>query len=86
MLLLKQIEPEQVPEIVSDEMELREFKSSEVNLYKDFVGFPLIRKELQDIVKYLEYLNSLDQDGMHDKRKMLIQSECGSLFLGRTGT
>ncbi len=67
-------------------MELREFESSEVSLYKDFIGFPLIREELWDIVKYLEYLNRLDQDEMHDQRKMLIQSECGSLFLGRTGT
>jgi len=67
-------------------MELREFESSEVSLYKDFIGFPIIREELRDIVKYLEYLNRLDQDEMHDQRKMLIQSECGSLFLGRTGT
>ena len=67
-------------------MEIREFESNEVNLDKDFVGFPLIREELRDIVKYLEYLNKLNQEGEHDHRKMLIQSECGSLFLGRTGT
>jgi hypothetical protein len=67
-------------------MELREFESSEVSLYKNFVGFPLIHEELRDIVKYLEYLNSLNREEMHDQRKMIIQSECGSLFLGRTGT
>jgi len=72
--------------MVSGEMELREFESSEVSLYRDFVGFPLIREELQDLVKYLEYLSRLDRDRMHDQRKTLIQSESGSLFLGRTGT
>jgi len=72
--------------IVGDKMELREFESSEVSLYKDFIGFLSIREELLDIVKYLEYLNKLNQEGKRDHRKMLIQSECGSLFLGRTGT
>lgn len=67
-------------------MELREFEQSDVSLHKDFVGFPLIHEELQDIVNYLGYLNKLDQDGKHDQRRMLVQSECGYLFLGRSGT
>jgi hypothetical protein len=67
-------------------MELREFESSDVSLSRNFVGFPLLRDELQDLVKYLEYLRRLDQGGKHDQRQMLIQSESGSLFLGRTGT
>lgn len=67
-------------------MGIREFESNEISLNEDFIGFPLLREELQDIVKYLDYLNQLDHEGMHDQRKLLIQSECGSLFLGRTGT
>ena len=67
-------------------MKLGEFESNDVSLHENFVGFPLILKELQDIVKYLEYLNKLDQDGKQDRRRMLIQSECGSLFLGESGT
>ena len=67
-------------------MELVEFESNGVSLSNDFIGFPLIREELLDIVKYLQYLTQLDHDAKHDQRRMLIQSECGSLFLGRTGT
>ena len=67
-------------------MELRKFDSSNVRLNRDFVGFPLIHNELLDIVKYLDYLTKLDQEGKYDQRRMLIQSECGSLFLGRSGT
>jgi SpoVK/Ycf46/Vps4 family AAA+-type ATPase len=66
-------------------MELREFESREVSLDTDFIGFPSIREELQDIVKYLAFLNTLSQEGKHDHKKLLLQSECGSLFLGRTG-
>ena len=75
-----------IVKMVRGAMELREFESSDVSFYRDFVGFPLLRDELQDLVKYLEYLRRLDRDGMHDQRRMLIQSESGSLFLGRTGT
>ena len=67
-------------------MELGEFESSAVSFDRDFVGFPMIHRELQDVVKYLGYLTKLDQDGKHDQRRMLVQSECGSLFLGRSGT
>ncbi|MCJ7785405.1 MAG: AAA family ATPase, partial [Desulfobacterales bacterium] len=67
-------------------MKLGEFEANDVNFEKNFVGFPLILKELKDIVKYLEYLTKLDQAGKQDQRRMLMQSECGSLFLGGSGT
>ncbi|MCK4953240.1 ATP-binding protein [Candidatus Bathyarchaeota archaeon] len=67
-------------------MDLKEFKPREISLYENFVGFPSIHKELCDIVGYLKYLNKLTKDGNHEHKKMLIQAESGSLFLGRTGT
>jgi len=67
-------------------MELKEFKPREISLYTDFVGFPSIKEELRDIANYLGHLNRLTQDGMDDQRRMLVQAESGSLFLGRTGT
>src|SRR4030042_4143032 len=67
-------------------MTLREFKSNDVTLHENFVGFPLLLKELQDLGKYLEYLNKLDHEGKQPQRRMLLQSECGALFLGGSGT
>ena len=66
-------------------MGLREFEPREISLSKDFVGFPTIQGELNDIVNYLGHLQKLTRDGKDDYRRMLVQAECGALFLGRTG-
>ena len=67
-------------------MELKEFKPRSISLHGDFVGFPLIHEELRDIVNYLGHLVSLSREGKDEHRRMLVQGECGALFLGRTGT
>jgi hypothetical protein len=67
-------------------MELKAFKPRTISLYEDFVGFPLIHEELSDIVNYLGHLDRLSREGKDDYRRMLVQAECGALFLGRTGT
>jgi SpoVK/Ycf46/Vps4 family AAA+-type ATPase len=66
-------------------MEIKEFKPREISLSKDFVGFPLIKRELQDIVSYLKHLNELAKEGKHEPKRMLIQAESGSIFFGPTG-
>ena len=66
-------------------MELKAFKPRAISLFEDFVGFPSIQEQLRDIVNYLNHLIRLSREGKDDYRKMLVQAECGALFLGRTG-
>jgi len=66
-------------------MELREFRPRDISLHEDFVGFSAIREELIDIVNYLGYLKRLTLGGKDDYWRMLVGSEPGALFTGRTG-
>lgn len=65
-------------------MRLGEFEPKEYGLREDFIGFPIIREELFDVVRYLKYLKRQTRDP--HARGLLIQAESGCLFLGETGT
>jgi SpoVK/Ycf46/Vps4 family AAA+-type ATPase len=66
-------------------MKLESFVPRDIRLSDDFVGFPLIHKDLSDIVKYLGHLIRITREGKDDYKRMLIAAESGSLFLGHTG-
>jgi len=66
-------------------MKLTSFVPRDISLSDDFVGFPLIHQDLSDIVKYLDHLKRITQEGKDDYKRMLIAAESGALFLGRTG-
>jgi len=71
--------------ITSYYMELKEFKPRKISLQNDFIGFPNIQNELNDIIRFLGYLMKLTQTGKDTHRRMLTEAESGALFLGRTG-
>ena len=66
-------------------MKLKSFVPRDISLSEDFVGFPLIHKDLFDIVNYLGHLIKVTKEEKYDYKRMLIAAESGSLFLGRTG-
>lgn len=66
-------------------VKLKPFNPRDISLSDDFIGFPLIHDELREMVEYLEYLNKITEEGKDEIKRMLISSESGSLFLGRTG-
>ncbi len=66
-------------------VKLKPFNPRDISLSDDFIGFPLIQDELREIVEYLEYLSKITAEGKDEIKRMLISSESGSLFLGRTG-
>jgi len=66
-------------------VKLKPFNPRDISLSDDFVGFPLIRDELRELVEYLGYLSKITEDGKDEIKRMLVAAENGSLFLGRTG-
>ncbi len=66
-------------------VKLKPFNPRDISLSDDFIGFPLIHDELNEIVEYLAYLKKVTDEGKDEIKRMLISAESGSLFLGRTG-
>ncbi len=66
-------------------MEIREFKTKEITLEKDYVGFHRVKRSLYEVVDYLRVLVSLSDSGERERLKALISSCGGSIITGDAG-
>lgn len=67
-------------------MQVEEFGAKEVRLDGDYVGFDLIREELEDLTGFLDHISVLAEEGEERRLEKSLEAESGAMFIGDTGT